>query len=245
MSDFLTSPWMSLVSHDFLLTNFSPLLFSPPGMTCPTSCTVRAEFLSSVLTLMTPWLRPPMDRMARAGRGAPGTPGLHRREFDQTWTFPTVPSALTDSHLPSHPCSWHIQQTMYSSILLCREKWKSTLSEAICHAVLCQLLLIIILSEALDRNGEGGQEENGGRWDLRLERKKRFLSSLLFDIFHLTQCWTNKEGYRVVPNIIFLNIQSFYWGFWTSVVIFYDIMYRLALHTSLLQTGWSQDKSSF
>lgn len=50
---------------------------SPPGMTWPTSCTVSAEFLSSVLTRMTPWLSPPMDRMARAGRGAPGIPGLH------------------------------------------------------------------------------------------------------------------------------------------------------------------------
>lgn len=76
----------SFVFHVFLLTHICSLVSSPPGMTCPTSCTVRAEFLSSVLTLMTPWLRPPMERMARAGRGAPGTPGLHRREkeLDQT-----------------------------------------------------------------------------------------------------------------------------------------------------------------
>lgn len=98
-------PYLSLIFHNFCLTIFSSLLPSPPGMTWPTSCTVRAEFLSSVLTLMTPWLRPPMDRMARAGRGAPGTPGLRRREFDQTWMFPTIPSVLTVRHLPTLPCT--------------------------------------------------------------------------------------------------------------------------------------------
>ena len=51
---------------------------APPGMMCPTSWTVRAEFLSSVFTLITPWLSPPMDRMALAGRGAPRAPGLQR-----------------------------------------------------------------------------------------------------------------------------------------------------------------------
>ena len=64
--------------HAFLLSHVFFFLSSPPGITCPTSCTVRAEFLSSVLTLMTPWLRPPKERMARAGRGAPGTPDLHK-----------------------------------------------------------------------------------------------------------------------------------------------------------------------
>lgn len=45
----------------------------------PTSCTVRAEFLSSVFTLITPWLSPPMDNMALAGSGAPRTPGLQTK----------------------------------------------------------------------------------------------------------------------------------------------------------------------
>lgn len=46
----------------------------------PTSWTVRAEFLSSVFTLITPWLSPPMDSMALAGSGAPRTPGLQRQQ---------------------------------------------------------------------------------------------------------------------------------------------------------------------
>lgn len=46
----------------------------------PTSWTVRAEFLSSVFTLITPWLSPPMDNMALAGSGAPRTPGLQRQQ---------------------------------------------------------------------------------------------------------------------------------------------------------------------
>lgn len=101
-----------------LLTHLSFLLYSPPGMTWPTSCTVRAEFLSSVLTLMTPWLRPPMERMARAGSGAPGNPGLHRGDSDQTWTFPSIPSVHTVSHLPpTHVCQ-HTEQSMSSSTLL-------------------------------------------------------------------------------------------------------------------------------
>lgn len=106
----------------FLLTHFSFLLSSPPGMTCPTSCTVRAEFLSSVLTRMTPWLRPPMERMARAGRGVPGTPGLHRRE--QTWAFPSIPSVLTASHLPTHPCT-PPHTTDYINIHPARPEWSS------------------------------------------------------------------------------------------------------------------------
>lgn len=48
-------------------------------MTCPTSCTVRAEFLSSVLTRITPWLSPAIDRMALAGSGAPWAPGLNTK----------------------------------------------------------------------------------------------------------------------------------------------------------------------
>lgn len=52
----------------------------PPGMMWPTSWTVRAEFLSSVFTLITPWLSPPMDNMALAGSGAPRTPGLQRQQ---------------------------------------------------------------------------------------------------------------------------------------------------------------------
>lgn len=57
----------------------------PPGMIWPTSWTVRAEFLSSVFTLITPWLSPPIDNMALAGSGAPRTPGLQEQEkSDQT-----------------------------------------------------------------------------------------------------------------------------------------------------------------
>lgn len=51
----------------------------PPGMIWPTSWTVRAEFLSSVFTLITPWLSPPIDNMALAGSGAPRTPGLQEQ----------------------------------------------------------------------------------------------------------------------------------------------------------------------
>lgn len=58
---------------------------SPPGMIWPTSWTVRAEFLSSVFTLITPWLSPPMDNMALAGSGAPRTPGLRRKQKEK-WT---------------------------------------------------------------------------------------------------------------------------------------------------------------
>ena len=52
----------------------------PPGIMWPTSWTVRAEFLSSVFTLITLWLSPPMDRMALAGSGAPRAPGLEGRQ---------------------------------------------------------------------------------------------------------------------------------------------------------------------
>lgn len=88
-------------------------------MTCPTSCTVKAEFLSSVLTLMTPWLRPPMERMARAGRGAPGTPGLHNinNEFFLTRGTQLWPKA---SARQWHACellrSWPLER-------LHRDRW--------------------------------------------------------------------------------------------------------------------------
>lgn len=63
----------------------------PPGMIWPTSWTVRAEFLSSVFTLITPWLSPPIDNMALAGSGAPRTPGLQEQE--RKWPNGTGPSA--------------------------------------------------------------------------------------------------------------------------------------------------------
>lgn len=56
----------------------------------------------------------PDDTVAQAAHGKNGTGGegcarnsrpTKRSDFDQTWTFPSIPSVLTASYLPTHPCT--------------------------------------------------------------------------------------------------------------------------------------------
>lgn len=53
----------------------------PPGIICPTSCTVNTDNFSSVSTLITPKLRQFMDNTAFPGGGPPSSEGLEDRKF--------------------------------------------------------------------------------------------------------------------------------------------------------------------
>lgn len=68
-------------SSIFLPPFWGPVsLRSPPGITEPTSCSVRTDSFSSESIRITPWLRSCMDKTPRPGGATPSSTGLEEQK---------------------------------------------------------------------------------------------------------------------------------------------------------------------